>query len=228
MMNSQQGPHGHEPGRRRSANLDQVLPLILFVVLFNLVNILAAVAVATLWSLKAAIARHRRGIGVGWWLPTVTGYLLVRAAVTVAAERAWVDFGVSSEAVYFGIGFATKILIGLAVAATILAGRPLLTWLIPQAIPLAPEVVADPRYFRATANATWLVVAFQLGSSVWDIWLFNNSGVNLFFVARSGVNFMVSFACILVGLLYLDRRLEPIDEYPGLANLLDPARVEDS
>lgn len=213
------GPGQGRPGP--SANLDQILPVVLFLALYNLVNIVAAVVAATLWSVKAAVTRHRQGIGVGWWLPSITGYLLVRALVTVAAERAWIDFGVSSEAVYFGIGFVTKILIGLAVAATVVAGRPLLTWLIPQVVSLAPAVVNDPRYRQATARVTWVVVGYQLVSSVWDIWIFNNSGINLFFLARSGVNFVVSFACIMGGLLYLDRRLEPIAEYPGLPHLLD-------
>ncbi len=219
---SGQTPEPSAPlGRGSSSNLDQLIPVVLFVVLFNLVNILAAVVAATLWSVKAAVTRHRRGLGVGWWLPLVTGYLIVRATVTIAVERDWVEFPVSSEAVYFGIGFVTKFLIGIAVAVTILIGRPLVTWLLPKAIPLHPEVLADARYRSATANVSWIIVGYQLVSSVWDVWLFNNSGFNLFFLARSGVNFVVSFVCISVGLLYLDRRLDPIERYPGLAHLLD-------
>ena len=122
---------------------------------------------------------------------------------------------------YFGIGFATKFLIGLAVAVTILAGRPFLAWAIPKAVALAPEVVTDPRYRRVMANASWIIVFYEVGSAIWDVWLYNNSGFNLFFLARSGTNFAVSFVLVTIGLMYIDRGLEPIDEYPGITDLIE-------
>jgi len=203
------------------SNLDQIMPVVLFFVLFNVAGIIPAVLASTAWSLKAAWSRHQRGIGIGWWIPTVAIYLLVRAAITLAAEREWVDFGVSSEAVYFGIGFATKFLIGFAVAGTILVGKPVLAWAIPKVVSLPAAVLDDPRYHRVMANATWLIVVYEIGSAVWDIWLYNNSGFNVFFLARGGVNFVISFALIMVGLLYIDRGLEPIEEYPGMTELLE-------
>ena len=203
------------------SNLDQLMPVALFFVLFNVWGIIPAVVAATAWSIKAAVGRRRRGLDIGWWLPGITAYLLARAAVTVAVERELVDFGISSEAVYFGIGFATKFLIGLAVAATILVGRPFLAWAIPKAVPMPSAVVDDSRYRRVMANASWIIVLYEVGSAVWDVWLFNNSGFNLFFLARSGTNFAVSFVLITIGLLYIDRGLDPIEEYPGLTELVE-------
>ena len=63
------------------------MPVLLFFVLFNTVGIIPAVLAATAWSIKAAIGRRKRGLEIGWWLPTITIYLLARAAVTVAVER---------------------------------------------------------------------------------------------------------------------------------------------
>ena len=139
----------------------------------------------------------------------------------MAVERELVDFGISSEAVYFGIGFVTKFLVGIAVAVTILAGRPLLAWMIPKIVDLHQDVLDDPRYRRTMSNASWIIVVYECGSAIWDVWLFNNSGFNLFFLARSGTNFVASFLCITLGLLYIDRSLDPIDEYPGLTNVLE-------
>jgi len=203
------------------SNLDQIMPVVLFFVLFNTAGIIPAVLASTAWSLKAAWSRHQRGLGIGWWIPTVAVYLLVRAAITIAAERELIDFGISSEAVFFGIGFVTKFLIGIAVAITILVGKPVLAWAIPKVVDIPQAVINDPRYAKVMANATWLIVVYEVGSAIWDIWLFNNSGFNVFFLARGGVNFVISFGLIIIGLLYIDKGLEPIEEYPGITELLE-------
>lgn len=208
-------------GLRSGSNLDQLMPVVLFLALFNLVNITAAVIASTAWSIKAAVGRYRRGLRIGWWLPGVTIYLLIRAAITIAVEQEVVDFGISPEAVFFGIGFATKFLVAIALAVTVVRGVPFLAWAIPKVVPLHPAVVVHPRYTRAMRNATLMIVSYEVLSATWDIWLFNNSGFNTFFVARSVVNFIVSFVWITVGLMYIDRTLEPIDEYPGLTHVLE-------
>lgn len=207
--------------RRGGGTLDQLMPVLLFIVLYNLVNTVAAVVAATAWSVKAAYSRKARGLPIGKWLPAITAYLLVRAAVTIAAERELVDFGVSSEAVYFGIGIGTKMLIGLAAAATIVAGRPFVAWAARKVADLPESVLADPRFKSAMRNVTWLVAVYEVGSSVWDIWLFNNSGVSLFLVSRSVVNYVVSFVFIMGAMLYLERRLSPIEGFPGLMAILE-------
>jgi len=61
------------------SNLDQMMPVLLFLVFYNLVDIKAAVIASTLWSIKAAVSRRRRGLAIGWWLPGVTGYLVLRS-----------------------------------------------------------------------------------------------------------------------------------------------------
>lgn len=214
------------PPRRRASfnrgnNLDQVMPVLLFLVFYNVFDIRLAVVVSTLWSIKAAISRRRRGLAIGWWLPGVTTYLIVRSIITILVDEEIVDFGVSPEAVYFGIGFATKILVGVVLALTILAGRPFLAWAVPLVIALPDGLAKEPRYVQTMATATWFIVAFEILTAIWDIWLYNNSGVNLFVVTRFGVNFVLGFFAITGGLMYIDRRLEPLESYPGLVDLLE-------
>ncbi len=207
--------------RRGGGSLDQLMPVVLFIVLYNLVNTETAVVASTVWSVKAAYSRKARGLPIGKWLPAITAYLLVRAAVTIAAERDLVDFGVSSEAVYFGIGIGTKMLIGAAAAVTIFAGRPFMVWAARKFVDLPESVLADPRFRATLRNVTWLIAVYEIGSSVWDIWLFNNSGVSLFLATRSVVNYVVSFLFIGGALLYMDRRLSPIEGFPGLMAILE-------
>jgi hypothetical protein len=203
------------------SNLDQMMPVLLFLVFYNFVDIKAAVVASTLWSIKAAIGRRKRGLNIGWWLPGVTAYLILRSVITILVDEDVVDFGISSEAVYFGIGFATKILIGIVLGVTVLASRPFLAWAIPKVLPLPKGLEAEPRYARTMATATWMIVVFEIITAVWDIWLFNNSGINLFLVTRYGVNFVLGFVAITGGLMFIDRRLEPIESYPGLVELLE-------
>lgn len=219
------GPSEPVVGFGNSSNLDQMMPVLLFLAFYNLVDIKAAVVASTLWSIKAAISRRRRGLAIGWWLPGVTIYLIARSAVTILVDEEIIDFGISSEAVYFGIGFVTKILVGLVLAGTILVGKPFLAWALPKVITLPDELVAEPRYRSTMVAATWFIVVFEIATAVWDIWLFNNSGVNLFVVTRFGVNFVLGFVAITGGLMFIDRRLDPIESYPGLVPLLEEQGV---
>ena len=214
------------PGFRSGSNLDQLMPVLLFIALYNLVDIKAAVVASTLWSIKAAVSRRRRGLTIGWWLPGVTIYLILRSIITILVDEDVVDFGISPEAVYFGIGFGTKILIGLALAVTVLVGRPFLAWVIPMVIDLPDDLRRDPRYHRTMAVATMFIVAYEILSAIWDIWLFNNSGLNSFVIIRYVVNFGVSFAAITGGLMYIDRKLDPVPSYPGLVELVESAGLQ--
>ena len=210
------------------SQIDQFMPVVLFLVFYNLVNTEVAVIAATAWSVKAAYSRRRRGLPIGKWLPAITGYLLVRAAVSVAVERELVDFGVSSEAVYFGIGIGTKMLVGLAAVATILVGRPFALWAV-RYLPDLPEAVrSNPRFVATLRDVTWVVAFYEVGSSVWDIWLFNNSGVTIFLITRQVVNFVVAFLVIFATLAYVDRRFSKIEGCPSLVDLVSRSTSQSS
>ena len=115
-------------------------------------------------------------------------------------------------------GFSSALIV---VAVTILVGKPLLAWLVPMLVRLDDRVVQHPRYRRVMTNTTWLIVVYELSSSVWDIWLFNNSGVSLFIVTRQVVNFVFAFGLITAALMYIDARLKGLEGYPGLVEVLE-------
>ena len=205
--------------------LDQTMPVLLFLGFYNLVSIEAAVVASTLWSFKAALSRRRRGLNIGLMLPTVTAYLILRSAVSIAAERELVDFGISTEAVYFGIGFATKILVGVALAITVLRGRSFMAWVVERLLRLPDGMAQDKRYTSAMAMGTWFIVAFEILTAIWDVYLYNNTGVNIFVLTRFGVNFTLGFISITAGLIYIDHKLKPIPGYPGLTEMLQSSPV---
>ena len=205
------------------SNLDQFMPVLAFLVFYNLFNTELAVLAATAWSVKAAYSRRRRGLPIGAWLPAITAYLIVRAAITIAVERELVDFAVSSEAVYFGIGIGTKMLVGLAAATTIVVGRPFAVWAARRFLDLPEDLYRDERFVTTLRNVTWAIAAYEIGSAIWDIWLYNNAGVNWFLITRQVVNFVGAFCVLFVTLLYLDRRFSKIDGCPNLVDLVNGA-----
>ena len=211
--------------------LDQLMPVVLFLVFYNLDfarvaglnNIEVAVIAATAWSIKAAYSRVRRGLPIGKWLPVITGYLVARAGVSIAVERDLVDFGVSPEAVYFGIGIGTKMLVGLAAAATVLVGKPFVLWVVRRFVPLPEEVLDDPRFVATLRNVTWVIAFYEVGSSIWDIWLYNNAGLSQFLIIRFLGNYAASFVLIFGTLIYAERRFAGIDGCPSLVELVSRA-----
>lgn len=210
------------------SQLDQLMPVVLFLVFYNidalqvagLNNIEVAVIAATAWSIKAAYSRVRRGLRIGKWLPAITAYLVARASVAIAVERDLVDFGVSSEAVYFGIGIATKMLVGVAAVATIVAGKPFALWVMRYVPGLRDELMRDRRFAATMRDVTWVIAFYEIASSVWDIWLYNNSGISSFLIIRYLGNYVASFVLIFATMIYVDRRFSKIDGAPSLVDLM--------
>ena len=214
-----QTPDGPTPGtppsqrRQHQRAIDSVMPIVAFLVLNRWASLGWAVAGATAWSIKAAVSRRRHGEAVGRFLPLLVAYLVVRAVIGIATD---------SEAVYFGIGIGTKALIGMALVATAVVGRPFLARVFPLAVPLAAETVAHPVFRRTMGRLTVALGAYQLLTSVWDIWLYNQTSADGYVAIRALVGWPAGFIVSCLGLWYADRALRAAPGFPGLLDLLDP------
>ena len=214
-----QTPDGTAPGtppsqrRQRQRAIDSVMPIVAFLVLNRWASLGWAVAGATAWSIKAAVSRRRHGEVVGRFLPLLVAYLVVRAVIGSATD---------AEAVYFGIGIGTKALIGMVIVATAVVGRPFLARVFPLAVPLAAETVAHPVFRRTMGRLTVALGAYQLLTSVWDIWLYNETSADGYVAIRALVGWPAGFIVSCLGLWYADRALRAAPGFPGLLDLLDP------
>ena len=214
-----QTPDGPAPGtppsqrRQRQRTIDSVMPIVAFLVLNRWASLGWAVAGATAWSIKAAVSRRRHGEVVGRFLPLLVAYLVVRGVIGIATD---------SEAVYFGIGIGTKALIGMVIVATAVVGRPFLARVFPLAVPLAAETVAHPVFRRTMGRLTVALGAYQLLTSVWDIWLYNQTSADGYVAVRALVGWPAGFIVSCLGLWYADRALRAAPGFPGLLDLLDP------
>ena len=214
-----QTPDGPAPGsppsqrRQRQRAIDSVMPIVAFLVLNRWASLGWAVAGATARSIKAAVSRRRHGEVVGRFLPLLVAYLVVRGVIGIVTD---------SEAVYFGIGIGTKALIGMVLVATAVVGRPFLARVFPLAVPLAAETVAHPVFRRTMGRLTVALGAYQLLTSVWDIWLYNQTSADGYVAVRALVGWPAGFIVSCLGLWYADRALRAAPGFPGLLDLLDP------
>ena len=214
-----QTPDGPAPGtppskrRQRQRTIDSVMPIVAFLVLNRWASLGWAVAGATAWCIKAAVSRWHHKEAVGRFLPLLIAYLVVRGVIGIVTD---------SEAVYFGIGIGTKALIGMVLVATAVVGRPFLARVFPLAVPLAAETVAHPVFRRTMGRLTVALGAYQLLTSVWDIWLYNQTSADGYVAIRALVGWPAGFIVSCLGLWYADRALRAAPGFPGLLDLLDP------
>jgi hypothetical protein len=200
------------PPAQRSRTFDSVMPIVVFLVLNRFAGLGWAVLGATAWTVKVALSRRHRGEAVGWYLPILVAYLVVRGIIGIATD---------SEAVYFGIGIGTKAAIGAVLIGTVVAGRPFLGRVLHLAIPVDGATRAHPVYQRVVARLTVVLGLYQFLTSAWDVWLFNQTSVDGYLVIRAVVGWPVGMAVSLLGFWYFDRALRAVDGYPGLLNLLE-------
>ena len=200
------------PGMGAGSMFDSVMPVIIFSGLNRLAGLPWAIAGATLWSLKVAYTRKRRGLTIGKFLPIVTVGIIARGAIGIITD---------SEAVYFGIGIATKAAIGVALIGSALIGRNLIANYAPLLFGFRETTTAHPIYHRAMDRVAWIAGIAELLSAAFDVWLFNNSSVDGYLTIRFLVNGPVTTVVIVVCVTYLSRQLDKIPGFPGMAEVLD-------
>ncbi len=197
----------------RTRVLDSVLPVALFIGLEHFWGLAAGVAGATLWSLKVAVGRRRRGEEVGRYLPVLVAYLLVRAVIGIVTD---------SDAVYFGIGIGTKAAIGAALIVTVLLGKPFLVRYAHLVVPFERATRDHPRYGQVMGHLTVGLGCYQFLTSAWDIWLFNQTSTGNYVLIRFLVGWPAGTMASLVAFLWADRALRKVPGFSGILNLIAP------
>lgn len=200
------------PGLQGGGVLDSVMPIILFIAVNRLVGLPWAIGAATLWSIKAAYTRKRRGLAIGKFLPIITLGIIARGIVGIITD---------SEAVYFGIGIATKAGVGVALIGSALIGRNLIGTYAPLLFGFDRATVEHPIYKRAMDRVAWVAGIAELMSAGFDVWLFNNSSVDGYLVIRFFVNWPFTTVVLMICITYLSRELDKIPGFAGMSELLD-------
>ncbi|MGI9605933.1 MAG: hypothetical protein ACR2P0_07310, partial [Acidimicrobiales bacterium] len=98
-----------------------------------------AIVAMTLASGFAIVQRHRREQAIGWWIPSVAGYLFIRGI----AGLIW------GEDVFLAFGIGLKVALGLTALVSVMIGRAIVGELAPLVLPFSEEV-RQHRSYRST------------------------------------------------------------------------------
>jgi len=192
--------------------LDSAMPVVIFIIVNRLAGLPWAIAGATAWSLKAALTRKRRGMPIGKFLPIITAGILLRGAIGIITD---------SEAVYFGLGIATKAGVGLVLIVTALIGRNLIAAYAPLVFGFDRATTSSPQYRSAMNHISIAAGCAQIISAAFDVWLFNNASVDGYLIIRMFVNWPFTTLVLFGSVAYLGRRLRDLPDFPGMMNLLE-------
>lgn len=204
------------PAAFRGGNsMEGVLPILAFVLGDQLGDRLfgdtsgdrIAIVAMTLASAWAVVQRHRRGESIGWWIPSVAGYLFVRGI----AGLIW------GEDVFLAIGIGLKVSLGVAALVSVMIGRALAGELAPLVLPFSDSTRSHLRYRSTMRDLTLAYAVYQLISVGFEIWLLGetSSGTG-FLVIRTLVGTVAGFVGFILAVLYADRRMRAIPEFPGV------------
>lgn len=199
------------------ASLEGVIPVIAFMVVNSIAGLGWAIAVATVLSAWSAINRRRQGLPIGRFLPIVMLYIIGRGAIGIITDN---------EAVYFGIGIATKFGIAAALAISVAISKPVVGYLAPYVMGFDEQTQQHRSYRSAMAHITLVGAVYYLVSASFDIWLFNNASTNQYVLVRFIVNWVVTTGAIVGSAIYLNRRLQEIPGMPSLMTVVEDRITE--
>ena len=197
---------------------EALFPLFAFIVVNRLFGLLWAIVVATVWSLKITFQRYRQGYPIGRFLPIVTIGIIARGVVGIITD---------SEAVYFGIGIGIKASVGFALIISVFLKKNLLAKYAPLILGLKKSITSQEVYVKAMNHISVFIAFAQFSSSAFDIWLFNNASVDGYLIIRFFVNWPFTTLVILGSFFYLNRRLSQIQDFPGLATIMEERLAKD-
>jgi len=178
---------GDVPARSPGVSLQPAVPVLLFLLVNRIAGLRWAVIVATMWSVKVLVDRRRRGISLGVFMPLLTAAILIRGAIGAIT---------GSETLYFGLGIATKYMVGAALIVSLAVRKPLARYAAPYVLALTDEIREHERFRRAVVATTAVGSLYFLVSATVDVWLFRRNDVEGFVLWRFLANWPLSAVAI--------------------------------
>jgi hypothetical protein len=205
---------------RRGNSLEGVLPILGYMAgdqigsrVFNdLTGDRIAIVAMTLAAGWAIVQRQRRGQRIGWWIPGIAVYLLIRGI----AGLIW------GEDVFLAMGIGVKVALGLAALGSVLIRRPLAAELSPMILPFSDDVRAHKLFRTTMRNLTLGYAVYQLVTVSFEIWLLGStdSGTG-FLIIRTLIGTASSFVGFILAIWYADRKMRPIPGFDGVLPMLE-------
>jgi hypothetical protein len=171
-----------------------------------------AIVLMTLAAVWAVVQRQRRGEAIGWWIPSIAVYLFIRGV----AGLIW------GEDVFLAIGIGLKVALGLVALGSVFIGKALALKLAPMVLPFSAEIQAHKRFITTMRNLTLAYAIYQLITVGFESWLLGEteSGTG-FLLIRTAIGTVAGFVGFIAAVIYADRKLRPIPDFPGVMELFE-------
>ncbi len=206
---------------RQGSSIEGILPLVGFFVGEQIGSRLLgselwgdriAIILMTLAAGWSVVQRKRRGVAIGWWIPSLAAYLFLRGV----AGLIW------GEDVFLAIGIGLKVVLGLAALGSVIIGKAAAGLLAPLVLPFDEETKAHPVFKSTMRNLTLAYAIYQLVTVGFEIWLLGNtdSGTS-FLVIRTVIGTGAGFVGFLAAVFYADRRLRSIPNFQGVMEMFE-------
>lgn len=171
-----------------------------------------AIILMTLAAGWSVVQRKRRGVAVGWWIPSLAVYLFARGI----AGLIW------GEDVFLAIGIGLKVALGLAALVSVFIGKAAAGLLAPLVLPFDEATKAHPIYRATMRNLTLAYAIYQLVTVGFEIWLLGetDSGSS-FLIIRTVIGAGAGFFGFFAAAFYADRRLRRIPNFPGVMEMFE-------
>ncbi len=176
-----------------------------------------AIGFVSAWGVFSIFRRWRAGAPIGKFLPLILVYLVTRGTLGIVF---------ASTDVYFGIGIGTKVLVGLVLIGSIFVGKPLMAVLVPLLFPFNRRTKEHPIYRSTMVHLTWFAAAFEILTSVWDVWLLTNSTATGYVLIRFVVGMLTGFGTFFAAFFYTRWKLDQIPGFEGMFPMIERMATE--
>lgn len=172
---------------------DALAPLVLFVTANAMAGLATAIVVTTLWSGATALHRKRTGRAAGPLVWIGLGFLVLRAAAGLLT---------GSDAVYFGPGVATNLLMAVAFVVSVAIRRPIVGAIAPIFYPFPDALRQHGAYNTVFSRLTLAWAALQLGNSILQVALLATVSTNTYLIVHAAITWPATAALFVVSLRY--------------------------
>ncbi len=196
--------------------LESFLVVTVFLIAYNLLDLRWAIGITSLASLWFVYSRYRRGKIIGIFLPLITLFIIARGLVGILTD---------SEDVYFGIGIASGVGFGIALAASALIRKNLLALAVPYFFDFPEMVKAHRIYMEVLNRLAYILGVYYVAKAGFDLWIYTNNSVNNYLIIKTLVGWPLGLIVFWSCVGYAARKFSKIPRWEGFIVMMERQTV---
>ena len=188
-----------------------LIPTALFLLLFNIFGVAAAILGSFSWSTSVIVVRKSLGRRIPALVFVGLGVLLIRTVLALATGSSFLYFIQPT----LGAG-----VIGVVIIASAMLGRPVVLKIARDFCPLPVDSLSDPHLRRFFFGISFLWGATQLLNSAITLWLLVTQSLSTYVISRAAMSWSLSVFAVAVTVIWFIRMSRRHDLYaPALIPL---------